>query len=217
MRFAHVVGVVTGIALAISGCQRVRKAGQEREDCREDHTCDRGLQCLSNRCVRPPPADCAKVAEALASFDLGNYAPPEQRAPVVARYKTSCETAMVSKDEGACLDKATDKYSANACLPSMFPPPGAGSGTGDCVEVVQRVRQAVLSDVAGTDAQKMIDQMLPAMQASCTEDAWPEPLKQCIIAAKPGDKAGLEKCNELMPKTLQDKLQQRMMQRAPSP
>src|SRR5678816_335702 len=73
----------------------VATRGKERADCRPDKTCDPGLLCLSNLCVQPPPADCTSVGETLASFDLGNYAPVEERAPVVAKYKTQCENCLL--------------------------------------------------------------------------------------------------------------------------
>src|SRR4051812_45288828 len=94
------------VAVGLFGCQHNRDVGddrtqvalgKERADCRADKTCDPGLLCLSNLCVRPPPADCQVVADQLASLDLGNYAEPEERAPVVAKYKGQCETLYVSK------------------------------------------------------------------------------------------------------------------------
>src|SRR4051812_2182289 len=99
------------VAVGLLGCQHNRDvgddhptiAGKERADCRSDKTCDQGLWCLSNLCVRPPAADCQVVADELASIDLGNYAEPEDRAPVVAKYKSQCETLYVSKEEGVCL------------------------------------------------------------------------------------------------------------------
>src|SRR4051794_10101972 len=71
------------------------RAGAERADCRPDRSCNPGLLCLSDLCVRPPAADCTAVAESLASLELGNYAPREQRATVVAAKRAACETAMV--------------------------------------------------------------------------------------------------------------------------
>ena len=109
--------------------------GKERADCRPDKSCDPGLMCLSNLCVRPPPADCAAVAEGLASYDLGNYAEPEERAPIVATYKASCEKAHVTKEQGECFEKAADKTAAMMCAPFMFAaakvPGPVASGGGD--------------------------------------------------------------------------------------
>ncbi len=97
---------------------------------------------------------------------------------------------------------------------------GAGSAEhrqADCTQVVARIQQAVQSqiDQVGSAAKVMIDKMMPAMNIACVEDAWPDALVQCVIASKPGDLKALEKCNALMPKDLQDKLQKRLMQYAP--
>ena len=105
-------------------------------------------------------------------------------------------------------------------------PAGAGEGSGpaapanvDCSVVVTRIHQAVQSqiDAVGSDAKVMIAKMLPAMEVACVEDHWPAPLVQCITATKPGDLKALGECNALMPKDLQDKLQQRMLRVAPRP
>jgi bifunctional pyridoxal-dependent enzyme with beta-cystathionase and maltose regulon repressor activities len=53
--------------------------------------------------------------------------------------------------------------------------------------------------------------MLPEMRTACIEDRWPDALVSCVLASKPRDLAALEQCNTLMPKDLQDKLQQRML------
>jgi hypothetical protein len=112
------------LCLAIAGCQGDHTAdrlrvGVERSTCRPDRTCDPGLLCLSDLCVRPPPADCDAVAEQLASIDLGNYAEPEDRAPVIARYKAACAAALISREEAQCIDRARDRSSAALCAPRM--------------------------------------------------------------------------------------------------
>jgi hypothetical protein len=110
--------------LVVAGCQRDHTAdrlivGVERSSCRPDRTCDPGLVCLSDLCVRPPPADCDAVAEQLASIDLGNYAEPEDRAPVVARYAAACAAALITRREAHCIDLARDRSSAALCVPRM--------------------------------------------------------------------------------------------------
>jgi hypothetical protein len=99
---------------------------------------------------------------------------------------------------------------------------GAGSADkrkADCAQVATRIQQAVQSqiDQVGSAAKTMIDKMMPAMSVACVEDAWPDALVACVIATKPGDRAALETCNALMPKDLQDKLQNKLMQYAPKP
>ena len=79
-----------------------------------------GLLMLA-RLVGKIPADCDDVAEHLASYELGNYAELEERAPVVDKFRAICERAGVNRDEGACLDKAKSKLAAARCVPRLFP------------------------------------------------------------------------------------------------
>jgi hypothetical protein len=67
------------------------------------------------------PANCDDVAEQLASYELGNYAEPEDRAPVVDRYRGVCKREGVTRDEGACLGKTKSKLAAARCAPRLFP------------------------------------------------------------------------------------------------
>ena len=210
------LGVVV-LCLVGPGCQRDRApgggpAGHERGDCRPDKTCEPGLVCLSNLCVRPPPADCQAVADQLASIDLGNYAEPEDRAPVVARYKAACEAALVSKEEAQCLDKARNKWSAGQCVPRMFPEL-ASSTTGDCAAIAGKTK-AMMAKQAGylNDPQMKtwFDRTMAVMQESCEQDQWPDFLKKCMLASDDGTTAMAQSCNQLMPPELQQKMQDRM-------
>jgi hypothetical protein len=203
------------VLLGLLACERHRNVGHEREDCRPDHSCEPGLLCLSDLCVRPPAADCKGVAESLASAELGNYAPVEERAPLVANKRAACEAAHVSKDEAACLDKAHDKWSQAACVPRMFPEVERGS-SGECTAIALKVRVLIAPQIAqaGSDAQRMIEKMLPVLQHSCEHDGWPADIKQCILGTTAGDLAGMQRCANLMPKSLQDRLQQQMTEAA---
>jgi hypothetical protein len=210
--------IASAVVLVI-GCARDPRPvpGHERGDCRAAATgsgsgsavCDPGLLCLSNLCVRPPPADCGAVAEQLASIDLGNYAEPEQRAPVIAKYRASCEAAHVTKEEGACLDKARDKWSAGKCVPRMFPEL-ASSSTKDCHAVAERIRATVAGQI-GSNSPEMgswFETVMREIEASCEQDAWPPGLKRCILDAPPTKE--MEACNAEMPAALQAKLQERI-------
>jgi hypothetical protein len=96
--------------------------GTERQPCRAG-TCNKGLVCLSDRCVRPPGADCTQVAEALTSLELGNYAPLDDRRPKVAAYRAKCEAQFLTKDEGACVIAARSVEELRECpKPVMVPP-----------------------------------------------------------------------------------------------
>jgi len=73
------------------------------------------------RFVGRMPANCDDVAEQLASYELGNYAEPEDRAPVVAKHRAICKREGVSRDERACLEKTKSKLAAAHCVPRLFP------------------------------------------------------------------------------------------------
>jgi hypothetical protein len=73
------------------------------------------------RLVGKIPADCQPIAESMASWELGNYAEPEERAPVIERFKNQCNEASIDIDEAACIDKAKTKHAAAKCAPRLFP------------------------------------------------------------------------------------------------
>jgi hypothetical protein len=210
---------VVGV-LGTFGCQRDKGAsgpersalGTERGDCRPDKTCDPGLLCLSNLCVRPPPADCQLVADQIASMELGNYAPVEDRAPTVAKYKAACEKAYVSKEQGECLDKARDKWSAAQCAPGMFPELEASGKAGDCVAVANKIRGAMgrqMGNAPDPQTQQMFAKVMAVIQQSCEQDGWPDVLKKCISLSADSDDA-MQSCNQQMPPGLQQKISERM-------
>jgi len=155
------------------------------------------------------------IGEMLASMDLGNYADVEDRAPVVAKYKTSCETVYVTKEEGQCLDKAKDKWSAAQCVPRMFPEL-ASSSTGDCAQVAAKVRASMGQQAAAFASDpkmsKWFDTTIRIVQQSCEQDSWPDAVKKCVLQSNPTDANTLQTCNQTMPAALQKKLQERMVQ-----
>lgn len=230
---------VAAVAVFAVGCSKADSGtsngparpanGKERGDCKAPKfelgqtkddlavgTCDPGLLCLSNLCVRPPPADCQTIADQLASFDLGNYAEPEEREPVVEKYKRACTKAYVSKEQGECMAKTTDKFAAMQCAPLMFPemakPAEAGGGGGDCDKIMVTMKTFMSKSMGGTqDPQttKMLESVFVALKDSCEQDGWPAALKQCILTA--GDNTdAMTKCNGQMPPEIQQKLTERM-------
>lgn len=218
------------VLLLAAGCQKdasapngpVRPAlGKERGDCKPDKSCDPGLLCLSNLCVRPPPADCQQVADVLASFDLGNYAEPEDRAPVVAKYKATCDKVYVSKEQGECILKAGTKEAAAQCAPTMFgapeakADPGVGSGgsgdLGECATIADQIKAQMTRQMGNADpqTQQMFAQMIVILRESCTQDGWPPEFRRCVLAAGESTDA-MNKCSTMMPQAVQQKLTERM-------
>jgi hypothetical protein len=174
-------------------------------------------------CQRHPAATaaCPAVADQLTSIELGNYAEPEARAPVVARYQAACEAALVSPEEAQCLDKARDTWSAGQCVPRMFPEL-ASSGAGDCAAIVTKTKAMMAKQAAYLSDPKMktwFDKSMAVMQESCEQDQWPDLLKQCMLASD-GTPATMLHCNQQMPPALQQKMQARLtkaMQELPRP
>ncbi len=213
--------------LLATGCQKeaseagpARPAlGKERGDCKPNKVCEPGLLCLSNLCVRPPPADCQQVADIVASFELGNYAEVEAREPVVARYKAACEKVYVSKEAGECFTKATDKASAELCAPEMFakaPAQKVGveaplGGGGDCATIAEKIRNQMGKQMGNSDpqTQQMFEKVIKIVRESCEQDAWPPAFKSCVIAAGESTDA-MNKCSKDMPPALQQKMTERM-------
>jgi len=206
--------VLVAAATTAAGCRGDREVdpGHERGDCRPDRSCDVGLVCLSNLCVRPPPADCQDVGDQLASIELGNHAEPAIRAPVVARYKAACNGASTTREEQLCLDRARDRWSAAQCAPRMFPDLEAGEG-GDCAAIVARLRTAMQKQASYPDPQTKtwFERTVVVMQQSCEQDHWPEPLKKCMLAGD-GLAALTQACSQQAPPALQQRLQERLNQ-----
>jgi hypothetical protein len=233
------VGAVVWLGCSKDPGQSAQRAayGKERGDCIAPRTepgqpkdelaigtCDPGLLCLSNVCVRPPPADCTAIGELLTSFDLGNYAEPEERAPIVEKYKRACQKAYVSKEQGECIAATTDKFAAIKCAPLMFPElkPAAGKATGDCDQVMAKLEgflRTSMDTQQNPQLQSMLTSILVALRDSCDQDGWPAEFKKCILES--GDNAdAMSACNGQMPPEIQQKVTKRMsdaMQQQPQP
>jgi hypothetical protein len=185
VRFSRAPALVLAL-FAVAACQRTNQAGK---------------------------ADCSRVAETLASFEIGNHAPPDQRAPVVAKHKAACQTTNVTADEATCLGKATDTWTARACLPRMFPAkPAEGGSTAGCSTVAVRMRAAVMGDVGsnGSAAAAQLDKLVPVVQASCEQDSWPKNVVQCVVDGKQGDMNAFQTCMNQLPQDYQLKLSERL-------
>ena len=75
------------------------------------------------RAPKAPGADCDLVAETLTSFELGNYAPIEERAPKVAAWRDKCVAEALTSVEGQCVIDARSTDALRMCpKPLMFAP-----------------------------------------------------------------------------------------------
>ena len=101
--------------------------------------------------------------------------------------------------------------------PSSPAAPGSGGASGiSCAQVAAGVRATYTPDQVATfrsdpTLSAWFDTTVRIVEEACSQDQWPEPVKQCIVTAKPGPN-GLQTCNQTMPAALQQKLQSRMVQ-----
>jgi hypothetical protein len=211
------LSVSLAIALCLLGgaCSKAAEpagpvAGRERSACKPDHTCDPALVCLSEVCVVPPQANCQAVGERVASYELGNYAPPETRAPVIAKHVAACQALHVTQEQAACLAEATDRWSSATCVPALFP--GVTSTPGDCEPVIAKFRLALTQDqlmTADPTARAIMDRMFTQLDLSCRDDHWPDELKACIRAAAPTSQ-GLDTCRSVTDPELTRRISERL-------
>lgn len=155
-------------------------AGAERGACRPDATCDPGLVCLSQLCVRPPPADCARVADALGPIFLDNYTPREERDRFAADVRAECGSANFTREDGECLARAKSRQDINACPRPI--------GLGDCKKILAhaeevRVRSGVDAYLV-TPADRLVER--------CKSEVPTRGFERCVLAAT--TMSDLERC-----------------------
>lgn len=146
--------------------------GQERGACRPDRSCDRGLTCLSDLCVRPAGADCAKVGDTLAYLLLDNYAEREVRDALRADVVRQCQEQGLTADEGACLSRARDRAELRAC-PKVV-------GLGDCKKISAHLEG--LRGTSGVDAYLVTS--ADRVIARCRTESPTLAFERCILAAR---------------------------------
>ena len=168
-----------------------------------------GIALAAVACKQGSRADCAVVAESLVSIELGNYASREERAAALTGARARCEEARISAGDGACLEKARDRWAAASCVPRLYPDVKAA----DCGPVMEKVGSALAAQIgsAGGPGNDMLDKLMIGLGRSCVEDRWPAALRACLMTS-PLDRAdALDACNDAAPKDLQEKIQRRVM------
>jgi len=207
--------IVVIAALAAASCTRTPAAGTERGPCKTGNTCDPGLSCLSDLCVRPPPADCGAVAESLASITVGNYAPRDQRDKAVADLRTRCEQAKLTADEGKCILAAKGRFALSKCprplLPGLADLARDPSGCRAVAAHMEEIGKAQLTS-ADPSMQALLPKLVEVVESSCTDDAWSDEVKGCLIEASPQVKTSVDECMKKMSSTQRDGFQRRVME-----
>jgi len=176
--------VLLAAALSTGACKKRAPAGpvagSERGPCKPDSSCDPGLTCLSQLCVRPPPADCAKVAEQLSYLLLDNYAPREQRDQFRAETQRQCQDAHLAERDGECLIAARSRVELRDCPHPL--------GIGDCRKIEAHLES--LRATSGVDAYLVTpaDRII----SRCKGEAPSLAFEQCALAARALD--DIERC-----------------------
>jgi hypothetical protein len=199
------------VCLAACTYDIVPRPGEERAVCKQDGSCDPGFECWSDRCVRPPAADCRAVAERLASVRLGNYAPREQREPTIRELQALCEKEQVNQKEGRCLLEAQTEDELAAC-PRPLLPELAGDKAG-CTRMTEHalallrrdaprdVEMAMLVGIAGRVQTTIVDQCVtrrwsPIAVRCLTEAQSLDLVKNCIDSLDHDDRRALDDAME---------------------
>ena len=124
--------------------------------------------------------DCARVAEFFASYELGNYAEPEERAPVVAKYAAACDAAKVTPDQAACVEKERDKWHAAQCVPAMVPELTAKDP--QCKQLHDKLE--AMPNEGDEYSKHVTERTIAALWESCELDHWAPELKTCMLGLK---------------------------------
>lgn len=186
--------------------------GQERGDCYGNGTCDPGLVCYSDLCVRPPPADCAKVAEKLSGYRLDNYAPRDERRRVIDELTRLCRDAHLTEEEGRCILGAQGRAAIASC-PRPLLPELTGDPSG-CVVFAKHFAELVLAKLAadGADPARLTGhrgELTGALDTSCRDDGWTDAARACVLDASSMD-AAERACESALPDELQRKIRDRI-------
>lgn len=158
--------------LLIVGCGNKNPAvGTERGACYGNGTCNEGLLCTSDLCVRPPPPDCHKVAMKLSYTALSNYAPKEERDAYVSRMVTTCKQAALTHDEADCILASKNRSELGRCPKPM--------ALGSCKRVLDKVSRLLASDSAAVS--DMLDPG-PALR-ECERTGITREQEDCVMRA----------------------------------
>ena len=149
----------------------------------------------------PPLRDCGAIADAIASAELGNYAPRERRAREVERLTAACIAADPGEDAAKCLLAARDRAGVAKCAANI--PLDI-----DCDDVVAKVRATARKPAQLDPAlSAQLERGYAVMVRACADDGWPLELKQCVL-----DHSRLDACADQMSKDLRDRLSTRIME-----
>jgi hypothetical protein len=184
------LAIVVAVLLA-SACAKSRTddeqcadypSGSEKGACYGNGTCNEGLMCLSELCVRPEPADCNAVARQLGYLTLDNYAAQDQRDGFEHDMAVACTDVMLSKTDGECIMRAENRAALQACpKPFVF---------GNCERIFAHLR----TNLATRDRAiaRKLQRGEKEFIRECNEAGLTKSEEACILRAMDGD--ALEAC-----------------------
>ena len=167
----------------IASCKQQLPPGTERGPCYGNKSCNEGLLCLSDLCVRPPPADCTKVGEKLGYLMLGNYAPQDKREAFHKEIAAECNAAHLTKEQGDCILNASDTKALAKCEKPL--------GMADCDKMMEHV----VKTIAPSDPKiaRMLDSDRSKLLRECKERGLTKVHEACVLAAM--SEPDLRRCN----------------------
>ena len=151
-------------------------------------------------------ATCEDVGVNLAALELGNYAEQDKLAPVVAKYRGQCAKLKLTKGERQCAFESTDRPSVTWCAPRIMP--GAQVALVEPRECIDITKQMRLRTEQAQPGQNGWQKQLAAMQASCEQDRWTVPFRDCVNSV-PFPTYVDSYCGNAAPAPLRKKLQDR--------
>lgn len=162
--------------------QTTAAAGAERGPCYGNSTCNEGLICLSDLCVRPPPADCAKVGQRVGYLTLGNYAPREERAQFEIQIGNECKNAHLTKEQGDCILNAASVEALAKCEKPL--------GLANCDRIIAHVQKVAAQD---GEIGQYLARGIEEMTRECKRMGLSRADENCILAATNADQ--VKACN----------------------
>lgn len=161
--------------------------------------------------ARPPEPTCTLVGETLASFELGNYADPEERAPKVAAETQRCTAMRLTRDDRQCIVDSYDRTSVAYCVPALFPnePVARALEPAECNAIAKQMTQNLDAQLRSRQVpdQRVWERQLLAAIDACRGDRWNEAMGQCAISYVP---LNTQVCAYIQPHAMYKRLEARL-------
>ncbi len=180
-----------GLVVACSKSSDGKKAagakdGTETGKCYGNGTCNPGLICSGSKiCVKPPPADCNKVALQMSYIVLGNYAEQAERQKYVTAQAARCQKLAISKEEGECIKRASRPAALNKCRKDLVE-------VGRCDKMVAHIMQIMKSDPKTEKFRRFLVKATDKMIQRCERKNPTKQVETCVLKAATSD--DLRKC-----------------------